>query len=384
MLKTNKNLTQNWICRLRARLSWLGLAVSIIGTLVLPVVRPGMVWAGQVTSRSIQMSSSAASAANTQYKVTFTLASTSTPIGGVVVDFCMNSPLAGDSCTTTNGANASGTSVNSQAGISGYAVDGASTANSVRLTNGTPATPSPSTVSFVLGNGTSNGITNPTTVGTFYARIYTYATQSAAQSHSVASPSGYVDYGGVALSTVNQLSITAKVQESLTFNLSASSLALGDSNGVLASTASTYTNTVDFNLASNAQGGVSVRMKGDTLKSGSNSITAHGGGTSKTCVADVATTSVEQFGMRISVAGSGVSPSTNTSTSAAYGCSSGQHNFWTDTTDGTLSTYGGLIATTSGATDLSATTMEFAAKAASTTEAGIYTTTLTFIATGVY
>ncbi len=111
------------------------------------------------------------------------------------------------------------------------------------------------------------------------------------------------------MSTANQLNVTAKVQETLTFCVytladcatGGTAVTLGDSNGVLFNTATTYTGTASFDLASNAFGGVSVKMQGDTLKSGSFTITPHGAA----CTADSTATSLEQFGIRISSAGFG-------------------------------------------------------------------------------
>ncbi len=112
-------------------------------------------------------------------------------------------------------------------------------------------------------------------------------------------------------------------------------------------------------------------MKGDTLKSGSFTITPDGAA----CTADVTATGVEQFGVRISTAGLG-----QTAT-APYNCLAGRHGF--DSTN-TNTVYGQEIASTLGATDISTSTIELAAKSAGTTEAGVYTSTLTLVATATY
>jgi hypothetical protein len=239
----------------------------------------------------------------------------------------------------------------------------------------------------------TDATTGGTQIGTFYARILTYAAGSGATGYVAGTPGTYIDYGGIALSLANQLTITAKVQESLTFCVYVSgsncsggtgtALALGDGNGVLAAPATTYTSTAKFGLASNAQGGVTVRMKGTTLTSGSNTIDPTGGGTTDACTADVATTTVEQFGMRVTTTAP-VTAWPGTGSTPRYDCAATNHNFNVDATDGTASTYGGNIASTVGALDETQVPMEFAAKAATATEAGIYTTALTFIATGVY
>lgn len=331
----------------------------------------------QVTSRAITMSSSVASASATSYNVTFT--QTSGTVKGVIVDFCSNSPLIGDTCSAPGTFSVGTPTVNYTTGLTaGYT---ASALNSGR------------TLSLVKAAGDANvtavdftitTVTNPAALGTFYARIFTFPNDTGADSpatYTDTAPGTNYNYGGIALSTANQLVITAKVQESITFcayttgsdcsGASGTAIALGDGNGVLANTASTYTNTAKFGLASNAQNGVIVRMKGDTLLSGGNSITSQG----SSCTADSSNTTVEQFGLRISTAGAGVTAD------APYNCSAGNHALDTANTN---TTYGQAIAHTTAGNDESQTTMEFSAKSATSSEAGIYTSTLTFIATGTY
>jgi len=260
--------------------------------------------------------------------------------------------------------------------VTGLSIDTTnSTANTVVLTR-TVGTVTNGATSFELGDGTSNGITNPTNTNTtFFARIMTFTTTDGSGSETVDS----LDAGGVALSTANVLNVTAKVQETLTFcvytmaNCAAggTAVALGDSNGVLSSTSTTYTNTAKYDLASNALGGVAVKLKGDTLKSGSFSITPSG----STCTVDTAATATEQFGVRVSTAGAGQTAD------PIYACGVNNHSFDVANTN---TIYGENISTTAGATDASTSTLELAAKSAGTTEAGTYTTTLTLIATATY
>jgi hypothetical protein len=76
-------------------------------------------------------------------------------------------------------------------------------------------------------------------------------------------------------------------------------------------------------------------------------------------------------------------PSGMTST-APYNCASSHHAFDTNSTNGIPSLFGQEIAHTTGASDILTSTIEFAAKSALTSEAGVYTTTLTLIATATY
>jgi hypothetical protein len=347
---------------------------------ILVVVVPARVEAyGALGNRSILMSSTQNGATNTAYQVGFNTVTAGQTIGSVVIEFCANSPIIGDSCSIPNGMDTNyGTlSLNSVTGnITGLSVDTThSSVNRVVLTRSALAVAN-GPVTLTLGNGTTNGITNPSNGSiTFYARILTFVTTDGSGSESA----NATDAGGVALSTANQLNVTAKVQETLTFCVytlatctdGGSSVTLGDINGVLASTSTTYTGTAKYDVASNAFGGVSVKVKGDTLKSGTFSITPTGGA----CTADSTSTATEQFGLRLSALGAG-----QTAT-APYDCSPGSHGFDIANVN---TVYGQEIGKTVGATDVSATTIEFAAKSAGTTEAGVYTSTLTLVATATY
>ncbi|MEZ6331208.1 MAG: hypothetical protein R3B12_04345 [Candidatus Saccharimonadales bacterium] len=121
------------------------------------------------------------------------------------------------------------------------------------------------------------------------------------------------------------------------------------------------------------------------LTSGANTITAFGPAVDDACTADSTTSTVEQFGMR-------VAPSAAVTASAPYACAAGNHGWDADNTAGAGandattvgSAYGDTVATTAGANDEEESVLEFAAKSALTTEAGIYTTALNYIATGTY
>jgi hypothetical protein len=342
---------------------------------------------GTLNSRSILLSSTANGANNTAYQVSFTTTTANQTVGSVVVKFCANSPIIGDGCSIPAGfdINKATLSLNSISGsITNLSVDTAkSTTNSAVLTRSSGAAAvTAGAVSFTLGNGVTNGISNPTTQNTtFYARILIFAYDSPDVT-TVGAPayeSTATDAGGIAMSTATQLNVTAKVQEALTFCVytqatcgdGGNAVALGDINGVLESTTTTYTSTAKFDVSSNAVAGVTVRLRGDTLKSGTFALDPYGA----TCGADSIATADERFGLRMSSLGGGMAAT------APYNCISGEHGF--DLTQ-TNTLYGQQIANTSGATDVATSTIEFAAKSANTSEAGVYTTTLTLIATATY
>jgi hypothetical protein len=372
-----------------AATQWLYCAVAALMVLsVVITLLPARANAyNQVSSRSILMSSSAAGATNVAYQVNFTTVTNNQTVGSVVVEVCGNSPIIGDTCTAPSGFsfNKASLTVNNISGnITSLSVDSSSnsTANRIVLTR-TAGTVANGPVSFTLGNGTSNGITNPTsTVGTFYARILILASTDGTLPGSSTNENDATDAGGVAISTANQLHVTAKVQESLLFCVytdvdcatGGNDVKLGDLNGVLASNSTTYTGSANFDVASNAVSGVSIHLKGTTLTSGSFTIDPAG----SSCIADPTSSSTEMFGLRMLTLPTGM-----TST-APYNCASGNHAFDANTSTGIPSTFGQEIAHTTGASDILTSTIEFAAKSALTSEAGVYTTTLTLIATATY
>lgn len=394
------------------RAGWL-LVVAAFAFGIVSAIRPAPASAayGLISSRSIQMSSSDISGSsgsglgtNVIYKVGFTTVTNNQTIGSVVIKFCSNNPIMGDACNAPSGFNVNkGTlSINNRVGLTDLAVSSSqasSNPNIIVLTR-TPGAFANGAVSFELGNGSTNGITNPDTLGTFFARILIFAsaTPSLLQTSETAAvgSGGPSDAGGIAMSTANVLNVTAKVQEQLTFCVHTGTLCsdggnavlLGDSNNVLAATNQTYLDSSPkFDIASNALSGVIVRLKGDTLTSGAFTITPNG----NSCTADSTATTTEQFGVRVVSYGAGMYNGDATAGGGTNGtpfggandfsCNAGSHKF-----DPTLTntTYGQNFVRTIGATDLSTSNFEIAAKASSTTEAGVYTTKLSLIATATY
>jgi hypothetical protein len=197
--------------------------------LLMPValMLPGRAAAyAQLSERSIAISTSVASATNVEYAVSFKTATTS-DVQAIIIDFC-DGPIVGTVCVPVTGLNVNkgSTTINNLVGIADtWTVDTTVSSDTKLMIKNTSggSIASGTTVSFKLGNGTSNGITNPSTTGSFYARILTFATETPAISYNSGSvgaanpPAATVDAGGVALSTANQLTINARVQEILQF-----------------------------------------------------------------------------------------------------------------------------------------------------------------------
>ncbi len=373
-------------------------AVAFIAALVSGVL-PGTVSAGQVTSRSITMGSSAASATSVTYTVTFTPATT---VGhpDVILDFCSNDPLIGDSCTATAGTDVPDFT---SAAASGWTVTTIGSNRGIKLTTSsvdfTAATPVTITVT---------GVTNPSDTASFYGRILTYATGGAGANTSV-SPGSYTDYGGVALSTVANISITSKVFETLSYCVFQSScgtppaLTLGDATTGALDIANAYVNdNAQYTIATNAASGAVVVMRGNTLcRSGtpSNCNTGSSSVYTITGVGGTAATSSagsEQFGFCADTTGASgglaaQAPYDDTINNCHSGLSTGTYSGSSkfglnDTTSsgGTNNASGSTVLQSTGAISSYTGTFAFLGNISATTEAGIYSTSLNTVATGTF
>jgi hypothetical protein len=361
---------------------------------------------GQVQSRSIQMSDDTVntSASTASYLVQFNVATTGV-VEAIVVDFCNSDPIPGDVCTIPTGFSVGSTFTPGTNTASGWA---ASTANSNRtfdLSNASGGSiASGATMSFAI-----TGVTNPTVLGTFYARIFTFATTAAATTWMAAnagngsSTTGFTDYGGIALSTAQPILVTSKIQEQLSFCVYVTTcgtqavINLGDAHDVLSISAPFVDNTTTYSLSTNASHGAVIYLEGPTLTSGSNTIPAAG---STAFLYATPSTNIDFFG----VCTYNTSGETLTVPTLYQGTSNGGNCNTTVTDTGstgvltslgspyatfgfnltnTTSTYGDLLATlvTPG---LTVDQLALAAGVNVTQPSGIYTTTLQLIATGTY
>jgi hypothetical protein len=395
--------TKSLLMRSTSALSILALtAVALV-----PVAFSSVANAGIPGNRSITMETSAPGAVDAIYSVQFDTDSAggSYNLAGLVIEFCEESPILGDApCTTPTGFTLDDANlvIASQVGVTDWAVDGNSDANTLILTSTlAPSLAQGTTVSFDLGDGGTNGVTNPTDVnvnGTFYARIATYTSAAGAQGYLTADPANVAapqDAGGIALSTASELVVTAKVAERLTFcvytdvNCAAggTDVSLGDDNGILDPNGPFVDKNAKFDISTNAAGDAVVVIKGDTLANGTPTIDAIGG------VATGSNAGNEQFGFCLyESTANGLTPeapynngncTTTTQTAGTAGTGgNGTAQFAFDTTAST-SASGDLIAT-KPAGNTSTAVLAMIGNISNVTEAGIYTTTLTFIATGTY
>jgi hypothetical protein len=394
----------------------------LVSVFTLLQVQPiSKVQGAQIQTRSIKMSSSnpAAPALSNTYQVRFT-AETTSLVKAIVVDFCSNDPTIGDAtCTAPTGFDVGGATptivtssvtdptLTTTLGATGWTGAGSnlitgSQYRTLTITNSTGVTPTAgsSVIAFDMTN-----VTNPTTTGTFYARILTYGTTTTG--YSPGSEGSYIDYGGVALSTAAVITITSKVAEQLSFCVyigscgTAANVLLGDSHDVLSTTAPTTaagaTYGVFYSLSTNATNGAAVYLKGNTLTSGGNTIPAAGNEFIYN------TTGTDFFGLCEYNSSGSVPTVTSYYTGAGDGSGTCAANTTDDGTTASLTSIGtspnyttfGFNATNTATTygdqlasiaapGTTVNAVVIAAGVNVTQASGIYTTTLQLIATGTY
>ena len=387
-------------------------AIALLGAAVAPALLGSTASAGQATARFIQLSDSTVSATGVSYNVSFKPTSTAN-IGGIVVDICADSPLIG-STTCTYPTNFSfGGATPAASAPTGFSTSTGSwvTTNSLaggagagrqvfKYTNTTAQTPT--------GTGTAinfavTAAVNTSTTGTFYARIVTFDTSANAVANYTATGTtraatfaGQLDYGGVALSTSNVVSITAAVMETLRFCVSklapgpgcgtsgqavtTPTLTLGHGSPLALDTSAIDTDTAYTQLSTNANGGAVVNLKvtSSTVCSG---LSRDGGATcdipAKGAFGTI-TAGTAAFGLLVA---NGTGGTGTVTANANYGTTAANYGMGTTAPYGT---YGDPMESTAGACADKNSLLTYAATAASTTPAGIYTTTHSLIATGTF
>lgn len=406
----------------------LTVALGFVAFLVIGVVNSSpKASAASLASRSMAISSSsigsvttgaAGSGSNGQKaKYTFTFTPSTTAISSLSIMFCTTPIPSAGSCTSPTGFNAANVAsiqsttlagspsldtTTTNATINGANTQGSCTGAGTTRTNcillkwssGTAQAATPQTL--VFGGGSSDYITNPTTTGTFFARITTYSDNAYTT---------VVDNGTTASSTATQISITAKVQEALNFSVGVSNavapgttctafsdsgaLEIGDpTNGLSATTA--YDGHSYFRISTNGINGTKVYYSADTLKSGSNSIAAAGTTQPTPNTAVASTPGTPQFGLAID--------SSDTQSGNGYSFSSLSATAPYTAGNGTITSGGSAlfalapssvttpvqIASTSNVITCDTGSVRYLANIATNTPPGIYTTSVNYIAVPTY
>ncbi len=315
------------------------------------IVSMGQVSALQATSRTLTIGSSVASASTT-YTFSFALPS-STVLKSASFQICTT---ATGTCTAPAGFSSSSSTLPTQptnlGDSSGWTVSTA-TADSLRLSKtGNVAAPTgTSTVTF-------GAVTNPSaTNATFFARMTTY---------SDATWTTAVDTGTFASSTAGQVTITATIDETLTFTLASATVPLG-----ALSSATTGTGTSTMSASTNATSGYAISVNGSTLTSGANTIAALGTNTASTQGAaqfgmNLMANTTPPIGSNVSGSGGGL-PAANYNTANSFRFVTGE-----------------TVASAAAATNANTYTVSYIANVPATQQAGAYSTTLTYIATATF
>ena len=201
------------------------------------------------------------------YHIGFTLGENEN-IGSIEIQFCSNSPIVSMSCAIPSGMDVSGATLVSQSGVSGFSIAPGVSSYSWVLTNPSAPLVNSGALSFLF-----DGIQNPSTEGSYYVRIQTFASTDATGSA--------LDVGGIAFSINNAFTITTTVPPYLYFcsavtianyhcdQTSGDYINFGD-----LSTRSTSTASSQIVIATNAQNGYAIQLSGSDLTSGNNVVPA--------------------------------------------------------------------------------------------------------------
>lgn len=386
------------------KMIWFQVGILLMAILMPLLLGSNRAEAALLGNRELKMSSSAngsiADGQDVTYEFHFDYTST-TNIASVEFDFCSESPIVGDTCTGPTGFDVNegaGLTLANETNETGYSIHANTDTNTICITRTPEAVTAATDSEYEF-----TGIDNPeNTNTTFYVRLQTFASTDCTGSST--------DEGGIAVSTAEQIILTAKVQEELTFCIYESGNSCGSpgnpdqftigggaNNNILSSTVAYHNADGRFDASTNANGGLTIRMTGETLcKSstvadcddtpvGSEVIDAIGS------TATASSAGTEQFGMCVITSGGSVTPTApyndaNCGDDVTTGTYTGSSTFAFDdnSTTGTNETYGDTIASSTATSTTTTGTLNFLANVDTTTEPGTYTATLTFIATGVF
>ena len=238
------------------------LLVSILFTDINMVSKS--VLASEIYQRSITLSSAVPSDTAT-HTFQFTVPST-TSLGSIVLQYCSNSPLPSFACTAPAGMDATSAILSSQTGNVGFSIDnGNSSANKLVLTR-IPANGIIAPSSYVF-----SGVINPSTAGQIvYVRISTHV--------STDGSGGNTDFGAVAFNVSTAFNVGAYVPPFLNLCVGISvapdcTSQTGDSLdlGIFTTNAARFGQS-QFSTATNDPSGYVIYALGTTMTSGNNII----------------------------------------------------------------------------------------------------------------
>ncbi|HTE22649.1 MAG TPA: hypothetical protein VK674_06435 [Candidatus Limnocylindria bacterium] len=351
---------------------WLLVAPHVARHLLVPILLLAPVWAiflppavyaiPQVQDRYDKMSSSVP-LANATHQMGFRYTDFANPVGSVSFEFCSNSPIVQVVCVPPTGFDISAAVLVSQSGQTGFAIDGASTTTNKLVLTRAAQTPAPASAGSVY---MLSGVTNPVTPGSHYARIQTFA--------STDGTGLALEDGGLALAILDAFSVSSEVPPYLEFcasviitgfNCTSATSFFIDLGELSKSSAKVASSQIVG--ATNAGFGYSVTLAGTTLTSGNNVIPAM-------AVRAGSSPGTGQFGLNLRAnnnPGIGANPAgPGTASPTAEYAAVNQFKF----------APGETIITTGTTSDFRKFTVSYLTNAANSQAAGVYATTVSFIA----
>jgi hypothetical protein len=361
--------TKNYL----VKIALLGLAVNAASPFMAQA-------AGQLTSRSAVVSTSAGAATGVAYTIGFTL-SGSQSLGSVKFEIC-DSPVSTSACAGTG--NSSGASFGSSTfgsmslgvGWSIGSQTGAGAGGTSLVLTHSAASLSGAAVAVI------NNVTNPTANNKqYYLRISTYT-------DTVAATPAYpgTDFGGIALGTAQPITVSGTMPESLVFcvgtsgsdctNITGSSVDLGTFSPV-----ATNVGTSLMSASTNAGSGYGITINGTTLTSGANNIPAMGTQSANSAACSPSCTSAtgtSQFGSNVRANGSPAVGADVTGLGTAVGF--GGYN----TANSFRFFSGDTVASVGGVTKSNLFTNSYIVNVGGDQAAGVYSATMTYICTATF
>lgn len=322
------------------------------------------VGAADFTTRRIMASDSLAGATDVRYNLSFSGQSAGL-VGSIRLQICFNDPFPGNPCTIPVGFDISQAQLLSQSGMTGFTVHGSTTANELVLTR-IPGATNAGIVSYEIGN-----VDNPTNAGSYYGRLETFASVDATgPSH---------DAGGLAFAFVgNDLSIHTYVPPYLAFcignTIPAEDCSTAEGNYIdLGELSPTRTATAQTKMliATNADFGYSITVMGTTLTSGINVIPA-------ITTPDVSRPGTSQFG--INLRANSTPPSGSDPAGMGRGVPTPDYN----TPNRYKFASGDMLASYNDPDYYRMYTADYIVNVSKDQPAGIYVTTLTYIALATF
>lgn len=338
---------------------------GVLTAVLVLALLPASVSAAQITGRKFTLSNSNGDASAVIYTFVSDALPTGTAVRSVKAEACTT---ASGACTTPAGFTGASSDISGQPtglGAASSWTDDSNTGN-LRITHASNVTAPSGAVGIAW-----TGVHNPTADNTtFYLRVTTY---------SDAAYSSALDSGTVAVSTAEQITVNATVDETLTFCTGTSGITNSSCAGATGNTVSlgtitpstTGASTSQIGVSTNSSSGYAITVAGSTLTSGANNIDALAAQTGSV-------QGGEQFGINLRDnatpnIGTDVSGSGTATATASYNTAD-QFRFVT----------GDTIASKGSSDAHRLFTVSYIANVAGNTPAGSYTTNLTFVATATF